>query len=60
MRFAELKVSEGIATVIIGRGKVNSLNGMVVRELTKQFKELEDRTDVKAVVLTGRSKSFKG
>lgn len=58
MRFVELKMSEGIATVIIGRGKVNSLNGMVVSELTKQLKKLEDRTDVKAVLLTGRGKFF--
>lgn len=58
MSFVEVRIHEGIATVILSRGKVNSLNDMVVNELREQFKALEANKDIKAVVLTGRGKFF--
>lgn len=58
MNFIELTICEGIATVTISRGKVNSLNGMVVNELAAQLKILETDKDIKALILTGHGKFF--
>ena len=58
MNFVEVEIREGIATVVLTRGKVNSLNGLVVNELREQLKALEVDKDLKALVLTGRGKFF--
>jgi len=58
MSFVEIESSEGIATVVLSRGKVNALNGMVVDELRARLKALEVDQDLKALVLTGQGKFF--
>lgn len=58
MSFIEVEFSEGIATVVLGRGKVNALNGMVVDELREHLETLQDDRNVKAIILTGRGKFF--
>lgn len=58
MNFVEVETSEGIATVVLNRGKVNALNGMVVEELKDRLNALEADRDSKAIVLTGRGKFF--
>ena len=58
MNFVEVKKSDGIATVVLTRGKVNALNGMVVDELRERLETLEVDRKVGAIVLTGRGKFF--
>ena len=58
MNFVEVETIEGIATVVISRGKVNALNGMVVDELSECLKALEVDQELKALVLTGCGKFF--
>lgn len=58
MDFVEAEIREGIATVVLSRGKVNSLNGLVVNELRDQLEALEVDKHLKALVLTGRGKFF--
>jgi len=58
MNFVEVETSEGIATVVLSRGKVNALNGMVVDNLRERLKVLEVDQDLKALVLTGYGKFF--
>ncbi|MCP4178896.1 MAG: enoyl-CoA hydratase/isomerase family protein [bacterium] len=58
MNFVKVETNEGIATVIINRGKVNALNGEVVDELRESLNALEIDHDIKAIVLTGCGKFF--
>ena len=47
-------VSEGIAKVTINRPKVlNALNTETIEELEKVITEIEDRKDIKIVIITG-------
>lgn len=50
--------SDGIATLTIGRGKVNALNGAVVDEIRTTLKSFEHDPEVKSVILTGAGKFF--
>ena len=58
MNFVKVETNEGIATIVINRGKVNALNGEVVDELRESLKALEVDQDLKAIVLTGYGKFF--
>jgi len=58
MSFVEVQLHDGIATVVLERGKVNALNPDVVEELSATFGALKSDTAVRAVVLTGRGKFF--
>ncbi len=58
MNFVKVEFDEGIATVVLNRGKVNALNGDVVSELRSTFKTLETNQDINAIVLTGYGKFF--
>ncbi len=58
MNFVTVETNEGIATVVLKRGKVNALNDDVVDELRESFKALEADPDIKAVVFTGYGKFF--
>jgi enoyl-CoA hydratase/carnithine racemase len=58
MDFVELQRSEGIATVMLRRSKVNALNGAVVDQLREVLNALEGDPEVKAIVLTGAGKFF--
>jgi enoyl-CoA hydratase/carnithine racemase len=58
MSFVEVQLRSGIATVVLGRGKVNALNPAVVEELSATFSTLQSDTEARGVVLTGRGKFF--
>ena len=50
--------SDGIPTLILGRGKVNAINGAVVEQLREILKLLERDPDIRAVLLTGAGNFF--
>jgi len=54
----ELKKSDSIATLVLNRGKVNALNGVVVDELRGHLNALEDDSQARSVILTGSGKFF--
>lgn len=58
MQFLQLRKDEGIATVTLGRGKVNAINEYVVDEMTGCFDMLAEDHEVKAVIITGAGKFF--
>lgn len=58
MAFTEVSMQEGIARVMLKRGKVNALNEAVIGELGERFRELETDAAVRAVILTGAGKFF--
>lgn len=58
MQFLQLRKDEGIATVTLGRGKVNAINEYVVDEMTGCFGMLAEDHEVKAVIITGAGKFF--
>lgn len=58
MQFVRLSVREGIAEVKLERGKVNALNGDVVRELRACLRQLSEDPAIRASVLTGTGKFF--
>ena len=58
MEFVQLQKRDGIATLTLGRGKVNALNGAVVDEIRASLKSLEHDPEVKSVILTGAGKFF--
>jgi Delta3-Delta2-enoyl-CoA isomerase len=58
MSVVEVQLDDGIATVVLERGKVNALNPDVVDELSRTFSTLRSDTAVSAVVLTGRGRFF--
>ena len=58
MSFVEVQMHDGIATVVLERGKVNALNPVVVEELSATFSALQSDSAACAVVLTGRGKFF--
>jgi enoyl-CoA hydratase/carnithine racemase len=41
MSFVKVHTQDGIATVVLGRGKVNALNVAVVAELHERFMAME-------------------
>jgi Delta3-Delta2-enoyl-CoA isomerase len=49
---------DGIATLIIRRGKVNALNGPTVTSLRRAFEDAERDQNTRAVILTGAGKFF--
>lgn len=58
MAFVKVETHSGIATVVLSRGKVNALDGMVIDELRACFKALEADPDTKAIIFTGSGKFF--
>ena len=58
MDFVTTSKHDGIATVMLNRGKVNALNGILVGQLREQFQSLKDDPETKAVILTGAGKFF--
>src|SRR5215471_10714875 len=58
MSFVEVQLHDGIATVVLERGKVNALNPVVVDELSATFGALQSDVEVRGVVLTARGKFF--
>jgi 3,2-trans-enoyl-CoA isomerase len=58
MEYLDASVSQGIATLMLRRGKVNALHEPMVDELQEAFLRLERDPQVKAVILTGSGKFF--
>ena len=58
MGFWGVEKSGEVATLTLGRGKVNALNGAVVDELRAALEALEGEPGVRAVILTGAGKFF--
>lgn len=58
MNFINVSVSDGIAKVVLNRGKVNAINEQMVEEMANVFKELSESLAVKAVLLAGAGKFF--
>src|SRR5262245_46619333 len=58
MEFVTRSERDGIATLTLGRDKVNAVNGRVVDELRAQLESAERDAGVRAVVLTGQGKFF--
>jgi len=58
MSFVEVLSSDGVATVVLERGKVNALNPAVAEELSATFRALQNDDAARGVVLTGRGKFF--
>jgi len=58
MRFIEVEKSDGIATLILARGKVNAINAGVVDELDQHLRILETDPQADGLVITGRGKFF--
>jgi len=54
----DIATTDSIATVTMNRGKVNALNEDMVDELRGVIDELREKTDARAVILTGQGKFF--
>jgi enoyl-CoA hydratase/carnithine racemase len=58
MEFVKTEVQNGIATLTLQRGKVNALNGSVIKEISTALQNFENDSEVTAVILTGKDKFF--
>lgn len=58
MNFVTTQKHDGIATVVLNRGKVNALNGNVVDQLRERLQFLESDPESRAILLTGAGKFF--
>ena len=58
MSFVHVSKDGEIATLTLGRGKVNALNEPMVKEITKSFEDLETDNEVKSIIFTGSGKFF--
>jgi len=58
MSFVSIEKHDGVATVVLQRGKVNAVNESVVDELAECFASLANDTETKAVIFTGHGKFF--
>ena len=54
----KLAVSDHVATVTLARPPVNAQNRRFREEIIAIFDTLSDRSDVRAIVLTGEGKTF--
>ncbi|HWP12713.1 MAG TPA: enoyl-CoA hydratase/isomerase family protein [Ramlibacter sp.] len=59
MKHLELRYDAGVATVALNRPEVrNAFNDEVIAELTAVFSELDDRAEVRCIVLAGNGPAF--
>jgi len=58
MAHVNVRVEEGLAAVVLCRGKVNALDEATIDELKDRFRELEADAAVRAVVFSGEGKFF--
>lgn len=54
----DLKIADYVATITINRPPVNAQNNKFREEITEVVDELGDRSDVRAIVITGEGKAF--
>lgn len=58
MNFVHVTNDEGVAIVVLDRGKVNAINGAIVKEIASCLDSLENDETTRAIILTGRGKFF--
>lgn len=58
MDFVQLQKGEGIATLMLGRGKVNAINGTVVDQMKDLLNTLERDPEIRSIILTAVGKFF--
>ncbi len=58
MPHVSARVEDGVAVVVLCRGKVNALDEATIDELNDRFRELETDEAVRAVVFSGEGKFF--
>ena len=58
MHFVSVLKKQGIATIILNRGKVNALNGEVVNQIRAALSESEADSDTRAVIFKGKGNFF--
>jgi len=59
MKHLELRFDAGVATVTLNRPEVrNAFNDEVIAEMTAVFSELDDRAEVRCIVLAGNGPAF--
>jgi Delta3-Delta2-enoyl-CoA isomerase len=58
MDFVQSQKRDGVATLILERGKVNALNIEVVGQVRELLKSFESDPEVRAIILTGAGKFF--
>ena len=59
MKHLELRFEAGVATVTLNRPEVrNAFNDEVIAEMTAVFSELDDRSEVRCIVLAGNGPAF--
>ncbi|MEW6186565.1 MAG: enoyl-CoA hydratase-related protein [Thermodesulfobacteriota bacterium] len=57
-RFLKTVIEENLAILTIDNPPVNALSPEVTKDLDDTFKELNERKDVRAVILTGQGRTF--
>jgi 3,2-trans-enoyl-CoA isomerase len=58
MNFVKISKDAGLATLVLGRNKVNALTGVVVEQIRNALAALENDPDIRAIILTGEGKFF--
>ena len=58
MNYVESKRDGTVAVVVLRRGRVNAINGSVVKELRETLQAIEEDPNVEALVLTGDGNFF--
>lgn len=58
MNFVQSQKCDGIATLMLERGKVNALNNAVVDQVRELLKSFEHDPEVRSIILTGAGKFF--
>ncbi len=58
MNFISVSQEDGMATVILNRGKVNALNETLVEQISSCFVKLEKDKSIQAIIFTAQGKFF--
>ncbi|MFX0207533.1 MAG: enoyl-CoA hydratase-related protein [Candidatus Hodarchaeota archaeon] len=59
MNFIETETSNNVTYIRFNRPEIhNAFNPVMIQQLTKIFEELKNRSDVRAIILTGNGRSF--
>jgi 3,2-trans-enoyl-CoA isomerase len=58
MKFIKINRINDVACLTLNRGKVNALNGDVIDEMRNALQNLENDSNVRAVIITGENKFF--
>lgn len=57
-KYIDTQIKDGIASLVLSRGKVNAINQAVVDEIHSSLLSLQNDSKVKAIILTGKGKFF--